>query len=229
MTCVSGHYPVKNKHGTSYNDWFKNTLVINCPYVFFGSKETNDMVKGIRKDLPTTYVEHSMPEFAAYKYKDRLSADPFHCPSIELNLIWHEKIFMVKKAAQLNPYDSEWFQWVDAGICVYRGGPPPTTEYPNKEKLQKLPKDKFIYSSSYPHEPGTSLNSLPHHVAGTSYVLHKSFVDKFVDVYIEYLEKILDPKVLWYDQILLTRIYKEKPELFFRLTHDYGAVTKELY
>lgn len=229
MTCVSGYFPVKNKHGDSFDGWFENTLSINCPYVFFGTKETIEKIKEFRKDLPTTYIEYDIPDFATYKYKDKMIADPSHCPSVELNLIWNEKIFMLKKAAEMNPYDSEWFQWVDAGICVFRNEKPPTSEYPNRNDLVGLPKDKFIYSSSYPHEEGTSVNSLPHHIAGTSYLLHKTFINTFADIYNEYLDKVVSPNQLWTDQILLTRIYKEKPELFFKLTHDYGALTKELY
>jgi hypothetical protein len=231
MTCVSGYYSVTNKHGTNYNDWFKNTLAINCPYVFFGSKETIEMVKPFREGLPTTYVEHNLPEFTTYKYKDRMASDPMHCPSIELNLVWHEKIYMLKKAAELNPYNSEWFQWVDAGICIYRGEKPPTIEYPNRQKLESLPKDKLIYSSSHHHEPGTPVESLPdrHHIAATSYILHKSFIDKFVKLYTEYLDKLLDPKILWTEQILMTKMYEDHPELFHRMSHDYGVLTRDLY
>ena len=33
FTCVSGYWQIKNKHGNQFNDWFKNSLKINCPYV----------------------------------------------------------------------------------------------------------------------------------------------------------------------------------------------------
>ena len=35
LTCVSSFYYVKNKHSNKYENWFKNTLNINCPYVFY--------------------------------------------------------------------------------------------------------------------------------------------------------------------------------------------------
>jgi hypothetical protein len=43
MTCVSGFWKVDNKNGNKYKDWFKNSLKINCPYVFFSDKETIDI------------------------------------------------------------------------------------------------------------------------------------------------------------------------------------------
>jgi len=229
MTCVSGYFPVKNKHGDSFDSWFQNTLSINCPYVFFGTKDTVEKIKPFRKEIPTHYSYIDIPEFTTYKYKDRMTPDPSHCPSVELNLIWNEKIYMLKRAAKLNPYNSEWFQWVDAGICIYRGETPPTTEYPNPKKLDGLPKDKFIYSSSHAHEPGTPIESIPHHIAGTSYLLHKSFIDRFAELYTEYMDTLVSKDGVWTDQIILTRMYKDKPELFHRMSHDYGTLTKDLY
>jgi hypothetical protein len=38
LTAVSGYWSVKNKHDSKYLEWFKNTLQIRCPYVFFGNK-----------------------------------------------------------------------------------------------------------------------------------------------------------------------------------------------
>jgi len=44
------------------------------------------------------HVIHSsdIPEFMTYKYKDNMITDSVHCPSIELNLISNEKIFMIQ-------------------------------------------------------------------------------------------------------------------------------------
>ena len=33
--------------------------------------------------------------------------DPIHCPSVEVNLIWNEKIFLIKRALELNPFLSD--------------------------------------------------------------------------------------------------------------------------
>ena len=37
-----------------------------------------------------------------------------HCPSIELNLIWNEKIFMIQRALKINPFSSDFFMRIDA-------------------------------------------------------------------------------------------------------------------
>ena len=56
LTCVSGYWIIKNKHGDMFNKWFNNTLKINCPYVFFSDKETIEVIKNYRQDLPTYYI-----------------------------------------------------------------------------------------------------------------------------------------------------------------------------
>ena len=71
-----------------------------------------------------------------------------HCPSVELNLIWNEKIFLIQRALELNIFESDYFIWIDAGISIFRDITPPSYSFPNINKLINLPKDKFIYSSS---------------------------------------------------------------------------------
>ena len=38
--------------------------------------------------------------------------------------------------------------WMDAGMCSFRNRMPPPLPFPNLNKLNKLPKDKLIYSST---------------------------------------------------------------------------------
>ena len=69
LTCVSGYWPVKNKHGDRYKKWFHRTLKINCPYVFFSDKNTIKIIKKYRRNLPTHYIECNIEDFYTYKYR----------------------------------------------------------------------------------------------------------------------------------------------------------------
>jgi len=230
LTCISGYWKIKNKHGDKFHDWFKNSLQINCPYVFFGDKESIAFVKIYRGDLPTYYIELNIEEFTTYKYKDNMKTDELHCPSIELNLIWNEKIFLLQKAYKLNPFNSEIFMWVDAGICTYRNTPPPTIPFPNIHKLNNLPIDKFIYSSSQPYyENLVHIHNYYHHIAGTAYILHNNIIDNFVEMYKKYLDKLVDKNNIWTDQVILTHIYKDNKHLFYKLSEGYGTIVPMLY
>lgn len=235
LTCVSGFWPVKNKHASKFRQWFKTSLRINCPYVFFSDKQGIEYIKPFRMNLPTYYIECTLAEFYTYQYKAQMRTHPVHCPSAELNLIWHEKLFLIEKAAARNPYHSEFFCWVDAGICIYRTAAPPLTPFPNPRKLEQLPRDKFIYStSSTPFQRElVTRQSYYHHLAGSAYILHISSINPFVQLYKASLRKIFtDPTLynsnLWTDQVVLTHIYKSHPHKFCKVGEGYGDVMKAL-
>lgn len=223
MTCVSGYWIVNNKHENKYIDWFQNSLKVNCPYVFFSDKETIEIIKKYRQNLPTFYVECNITDFVTYKYKDKMITHTTHCPSIELNLIWNEKFFFIQKALELNPFSTDFFCWIDAGICNYRTISPPSTSFPNINKLNKLPKDKLIYSSSNKYiEKYVTINNYYHHVSGTSYILHKNIINVFANLYKTYLDRLVDKNNIWTDQLVLTHIYKDHKDIFFELCSGYG-------
>jgi len=242
FTCVSGFWQVTNKHGNKFLEWFKTSLAINCPYVFFSNKEGIALIKLFRKNLPTYYIECNLEDFYTYQYKDKMAVHLTHCPSKELNLIWNEKLILMEKAKNINPFNSEFFCWVDAGICTYRTIMPPQEPFPNIEKLNRLPKDKFIYSASTEWNPKeVSTANYYHHISGT-YILHKDIITVFTDMYKLYLDKIfnsinevninevnISKMNIWTDQVILTHIFKAYPHKFYKLCDGYGSIFKMLY
>lgn len=232
LTVVSGFWNVKSKHNESlFKSWFWTTLKINCPYIIFGDKEGINLVYPFRFNLPTQVRELSIENFYTYKFKDTIAVHEKHVPSKELNMIWNEKLFLMQKASQENPFESEWFLWVDAGISLYRNKLPPQTPLGSSKKILELPKDKIIFTSSEQPEFNQKefeKNKYYHFVSGT-YMIHKSFIDEFVELYKEACEKYLTLSE-WYhtDQVILTKIYKERPELFHQVGHGYGKILEYL-
>jgi hypothetical protein len=150
---------------------------------------------------------------------------PEHCPSIELNLIWNEKIFLLQKAIEINPFMSEWFHWIDSDICTYRDRPPKNIPMSRLD----IPINKFIYCSSNPYYPElVTRTSYYHHISGT-YLLHVSMVSTIVDLYKIYLDKLLDKNNIWSDQIILTHIFKDHSDMFLCLCDGYGEISRFLF
>jgi len=138
----------------------------------------------------------------------------------------------MKQAAELNIFKSEYFAWVDAGICIYRDDTPPETPFPNIEKLMRLPRDKFIFTSSTETFEQDFVNEYTyyHHVSAGVFILHKSFIDKFADIYKEFIDKLLPrKKSIYTEQVILTHIIKIFPDLFFKMTHGWGNIIPLLY
>lgn len=246
LTCVSGFWEANNKNTGSdsnkYYEWFKISLQINCPYIFFGDSKTIEKIKLIRKELPTHYIEHNMENFFTNKeeYLNKFVIEKGHITSKEVNMIYHEKIFMVKKAIEINPFNSEYFHWIDAGICAYRRKLPPQMQFPKENIYNLLPKNKFIFSASNPYLSENQFKQLninenyKHYIAATSFLIHKNIINEIVDKYIYYLknrEKIYD------DQHIYTDIQRKLPHLFYSLydtnklldSKGYGYVTQYLF
>ena len=194
LTVVSGFWNIKSKHSESlFKSWFWTTLRINCPYMMFGDKGGLDIVSSFRRDFSTQYIELPIEQFYTYRFKDTIGINERHVPSKELNMIWNEKLFLIQKAKELNPFHSEWFLWVDAGISLYRDKIPPETPLGNSKKISELPKDKIIFTSSEKSvfdEKEFILNKYYHYISGT-YMIHKNFIDEFVEIYKEACQKYL--------------------------------------
>lgn len=211
VTCVSCFYQIVNKHGNKYEEWFQTSLKINAPYVIFGTKESIEVVKPFRDGFPTVYVERGLTDFVTYKFKDRIETDPVHCPSVELGLVWHEKIFMLRDAAESNPYQSNVFVWVDAGLSIYREHAPPPYPF---QTLSFLDHDRFNYTSCPDHK-----------VTGT-YALARLAAAMYASMY---LEKLVQSQVIFTDQITWADIYSDNPNMFHQVGEGYGGIIKRFY
>jgi len=116
-------------------------------------------------------------------------------------------------------------------MSSFRKRRPPQVPFPNITKLNKLPKDKLIYSSShnftYNEKFIKGQYHLHHHVSGT-YLFHKSLINKLVDIYKKYLN-LIDKNDIWTDQVIWTLIYRDNKELFFKLCDNYSSIPFYLY
>lgn len=226
LTCVSGYWKVKNKHNDNFKLWFERSLKINCPYIIFSDKEGIELMKPYREGIETIFIELNIKDFYTYKYKDDMTTTNryVHCPSAELNMIWNEKIFLLERAYELNPFNTDYFKWIDAGICCYRNTYPPTTTFPNTDKLLKLPTDKFIFSTAGCVK-----------VTAGSFIIHSNIIKQIVDLFKYYLNEIiqecinLNKKGEFTEQHVLIRMYEKNKNVFYPYGHGWGGVLTHLY
>lgn len=229
---VSGYWNVKNKNDKKYNNWFKNTLSINAPYVFFCNQEIKNWIlnNNFRKNYPTYYVEKDINNFKTNKLNIKNKINDIHVPSKELGLIWLEKMYLLQEASYLNPYNAEWFMWIDAGISILReNNIINEKKFPNENKLYLLSKTQINYSSSdfdLPQE-GILNWEYTHAISAGCFVLHKDIINNMVNIFYQYLHKCItetDSYVCYSEQIIFTRMIKEHPELFNKIASGYGSI-----
>jgi len=227
VTFVSGYWRVKGKHShDEFCSWFPKTLSIRRPYVFFGNQESIAIAKRVRNSVlaPTVYIQLELADFYTYRWVSQFATHPVHAPSAEVQVIWHEKIFLLARAAALNFFHSEWFMWVDAGISPYRHRNPPDLVWPSDQESRMLPR-KFVFTSSI--EPVFRPAFFPqgweyHFVAGSAYMLPKELVVPYAARYREILRQHVSGDYI--DQHIHTFILKSRPDWFYRAGHGYGTL-----
>ena len=219
LSVVSGWWNVtksKSKIDTYYN-WFKTSLRINMPYVFFTDTENFESFTRYRRDICTVLVPKKMSEFLTYdSYKEEWT-DPLHVPSRELGMIWLEKINLLMEAAKI--VDSEYLAWVDAGLPLFRSNHPPPEEW-FEDVIKSLPYDRVGYA--YVKD---SYNT--HSFGGGFLIMHRSIIPLvhylFYNQYDIARKEYGDWRV-GSDQIIFTDVREKYPELFHAPTYDYGDI-----
>lgn len=222
LTVVSGYWMVKNKYGKNkYDEWFNNTLKINQRYIFFTPKENFTYIKQFRHHYETDLIDYNFDQFYSKNIYDAYT-HTIHVPSKEIGYIWNEKIHLMKLAKDLDKQKnqvSEFYIWIDAGIYNYRSKQPPPQRLIIKDL--SLPKDKLIYSK---------VNESYHEFSGGVLLMHNTFIDKFHDIYYEYLKNCKEEWKCGSDQYIYTTIKKENPQLFHQIKEEgYGKLLDVLY
>lgn len=233
-----------------YVQWLNNTLAIRAPMVcIVGHPEDGALFKDIRKDLPTVILVKSIDTFRCISFDkctDRVH--PIHVPSVNLGRIWLEKIFLLEDVIQLNPFDTDWFSWYDAGNAQFRDTSPPPVQWPSVGMLAKLDancmnyaetpppliyyvkdqQDAYVvkYNQEYPKKLKSGIHI--HKVTGTWYILHKDMCLTLRDLFQEYLQKVrkaskdTEPWSAMSDQTVWSWVKLDHPELFHKLSTGYG-------
>jgi hypothetical protein len=213
LTFVSGYWKVKNKYThEKYVEWFRNSLNINQRYIFFCEEKDNEFIKSFRNGYETIFINYTLAETHSNIFYNNNWVDSYHCPSLELGKIWHEKIHLLKLAKD---YDTNlgsstiFYVWSDAGASVYREISPPPVRF----NYYGFEREKIYYSSCNDHP-----------IAGTSYMVHKNIIDAIHTLYYKELDERKTNNEYISDQHILTILLHKYPAYFIHFARGYGEV-----
>ncbi|GAA5976877.1 hypothetical protein JCM5350_007275 [Sporobolomyces pararoseus] len=129
VTIVSSFYRIDSgkKHRVSeYHEWLTNFLgSVELPIIFYCAPSMSAYIRNLRGNKPLTLIADytdpfEMPPLLALGGKNwaqkQYELDPeqrWHVPDVYG--VWTAKPWIVRDASDRNPYDSEYFFWVDAG------------------------------------------------------------------------------------------------------------------
>jgi len=125
-----------------YLQWIEKTLQLNCNLFIVTEAK---FVPFMREKSPRAYIlEDTLENASYYKYlprmKEILKSDAYkqriahpqrvECILPEYNVIQYSKFGWLEKAMSLNPFQSDSFYWMDAGISRFFGNMDITLPYP---------------------------------------------------------------------------------------------------
>jgi hypothetical protein len=228
-TLITAYFelPISKKSHDQYIEWMKNMLIIETPMVIFSDEASKPLIKQIRGTLPSYYVTLDFDDFYTARYETTFYEHQLldreiavgHNP--QLYMIWNEKSHFLKQAADLNPFQTDYFLWVDIG-CFRE----PNTQYiqwPNPEKIAQLEPNKMLMVQVYPFLPDElekrTLETIPsfqftNRIGGTMFGGTKGVIDLWHKEYYQMLEHFIRiERFIGKDQSIMNSVYLWKPQL----------------
>lgn len=219
-TIVTAYFQLKTakaSHNT-YVKWMQNMLAINNPMVIFCDSQSMPLIQSMRNANNTIIIETKFNDFYSFKYS-RAFAEHYAMDkeknvghNMFLYMIWNEKSHFLKRAIELNPFNSEYFLWVDIGCFRV-----PNTQYinwPNPAKIATLNKSKVLMLSINPFTE-QELNSIElpsfqhsNRIGGCIFGGYKDALLIWHDKYYKMLEHFISiGRFIGKDQSIMNSVY----------------------
>ena len=157
-TIVTGYFQLETSKASHdiYSGWMKNMLDNNNHMIIFCDKQSIHQIRELRKEKmeKTLIILTEFTDFYSYRYYDNfiqnqtIDTEVTRGHNALLYMIWAEKSNFLKRAIELDPFETDYFLWVDIG-CFRR----PNTEFlnwPNPLRIREIPKDKVLLLSVFP-------------------------------------------------------------------------------
>lgn len=231
-TVVTAFYEIPSKfHSEQYWIWIKNFIsVVEGPIVLFTS---SDLVVRFKELIPESRRDRIVIIVKEFKdlhhnkfrneYQKSLDLDYQKGHSIDLYIIWAEKVKFVMKAIEINPFNTDRFVWCDIGIFrqthlfnLFKGFP--QSEYIPFGGMTFLMLGEFTESDKKPDRFGIKGQNyfenavrLGGGVQAGTVMSWKVYNEKWDDLLCRYFTV---GKFAGQDQCIIGSIYLENPDLF---------------
>jgi hypothetical protein len=212
ITFSSCFYLIKSKYPTTeYIKWIQNFIYIaNCfNLVIYTDLNSLKYINTLQKPNIKIIIK-PMNEFYCYQYKDNWikNHDKNQCnlgnTCWELNMIWNEKIALVKETIERNYFETDMYGWCDIGY--FRNRPNDLqlnvlSTWANQQAIQKLDNSKIHYGcvnndifeiaqmirqinhTNLTGLPKTPISPKQTSIAGGFFILHKQYIQWWFETY----------------------------------------------
>ena len=243
VTIVSALFNIERVDGRKwheYMEWFETFLELKTSMILFTTEDISEFIKEKRGSLPTNIVIQTIEEMPYYRLKDQIQdildsdeykeniSDPdrIECKQAMYSVIQYSKFPWLKIATELDPYDSDFFFWLDAGGSRFFGIYDLKKEYPSEEAVKSLEEmgESFLVQQNtefYPDLSDAEELGLDYLYDNRSYVLgsmfggHKNSVPKICDMVEDiFVNEMINKGNVNNEQIALGYLIKKYPDEF---------------
>ena len=243
VTIVSALFDIDRVDGRKWDEylkWFDITLKLKVPMILFLTEDLKEFVEERRHEIPTHIVVQTVEDIPYYHLKDTIQeildtdeykekmSDPnrIECKQSMYSVIQYSKFPWLTQAAQLDPYQSDYFIWLDAGGSRFFDGYDLTQEYPSKEALESLDAmgDSFLLQMNTEYYTDLSnATELPldylydnrSYVLGSMFGGHKKAIFRVCDMVDDILmNEMIAKNSVNNEQIALGYLIKKYPDEF---------------
>ena len=208
----------------NYLKWLPETLSLSCNYVVYTEI---DLVPYIPEKPNIKVITTSINQIPLYNKLETIESilnDPDYLQKIKdpnriecilpmYNIIQYSKFEWLKRTIKENPFNSDYFFWMDAGCSRFFNNLP--NSFPNPDKLPpkfliqgNVNTNRIVIDDSYKWMSDCVL-------VGTFFGGHYEYVTKVSDLTLQFLqEEMLDQNMINNEQIALAYICKRNPSLF---------------
>lgn len=248
VTFVTALYDIsrdKNGDGRTFEEylsWFGETLKVKSPMVVFVDESLKEFVEKHRKGLPTKVITQSIEEIPYYflngkiqkvlddeNFKSKIGAPQrVECKMSLYNVVIYSKFPWIKKVIEENPFNSDYFMWIDAGLSRFfdQHGVSTKNPYPSESAEETLidNKDSVLIHTSmsyYPDLVNASTCTEEYFWDARTWVMAglwgggSEVLAKFCDMMDEVLQnKMLKNGVINNEQNAMAYLYKNNDDMF---------------
>ena len=220
---------------SEYLDWFKKTLKLNCNLFIVTEKKFHQFILDNRPKKYNTHIKIDTLENAKYykyidKMKEILDSEEYkkriaypnrvECILPEYNIIQYSKFGWLEDCIELNPFDSKYFFWMDAGISRFFFNINIKNTYPGKKGKKFIEKNlnKFIIQKRHDLEnykiDENFIWGAENLLKGTIFGGSKVIIVEISELVEQKFLQLLEKKELNNEQLVLTLVWNENKKKF---------------
>ena len=206
-------------------------ITVNMDGGVGGSWTANDQTEIIIQDIdkiPYYYLKDDIQGILdSDSYKEDMSdTDRIECKQAMYSVIQYSKFPWLTKAAELNPFKSDYFFWLDAGASRFFDGYDLTQDYPSKEageSLSNMGESFLVQMNTEYYKDLSDAKTLDNnylydnrsYVLGSMFGGHKKSLFKVCDmVHNVLMNDMIDNNTINNEQIALGYLIKKYPDEF---------------